>query len=280
MTKHVVVGVDGSDGSRTALVWAFTLARRLDVQLQVVSAWQFPGGLVLPIASRSVSRSVVAQEAEHEVGTFVTSTLGEDAGSASVDVVMGSPVLALVDRVSSDSVLVVGSRGRGGLPGLLLGSVSRECVEHAGCPVVVVRGESRDAIGRGPIVVGVDLSDDSARAVEWALAVDEHLSVGVSGVYAWNPPQAELRPSRIEQLREDAFAAVDQWMEHRWPSIERVEVDGDPRRVLQTIVEARDAPLLVLGRRGAGDLAPLRIGSVASHLVTTAPTAVAVVPRR
>jgi nucleotide-binding universal stress UspA family protein len=84
---------------------------------------------------------------------------------------LGWAAPVLIDASQNADLLLVGSRGRGGFAGMLLGSVSRHCAAHAHCPVVVVRGGHDSTVERRRrIVVGVDGSPSSRRAPEWAAA--------------------------------------------------------------------------------------------------------------
>ena len=276
MPNKVVVGVDGSEHSRFALAWGAAAARALGVRLQVVTAWEYPSGMVLPFAPPSVTPSEMEAQATQDLAAFVEPTLGADS-DAELTVTTGSPAGALLESVSSDSLLVVGTRGRGGFRSLVLGSVSRACVEHAPCPIVVVRGEG-PLPGDGPVVVGVDLGDDAAVALDWATGLHGALGVGVIAVLAWTPPPAELRSGRVDDLRTEAVAALDEWVDARWPGVEHVALDGEARKVLREYVEDVEPSLLVVGRRGVSGLEPMHLGSVASYLVARSPTAVAVIP--
>jgi nucleotide-binding universal stress UspA family protein len=134
----VVVGVDGSDGSKAALRFALDEARRRSATLRVVTVWEFPAtiamGMVLPPDFDDVS----AQAAEHSAQAAIDQ-LGEAGVPVELKVLDGNPAGALIAQARDADVLVVGSRGRGGFRELLLGSVSQACVHHAGCPVVVIR---------------------------------------------------------------------------------------------------------------------------------------------
>ena len=118
----IVVGVDGSEESRRALEWALTWARHHDARVRVVYAY---GG------------NESEREAELIVNAEVTT-----AGTEDVDVVPealpGPAVRVLLEAAREAELLVVGSRGRHGFPGLLLGSVSQQLAHHAVCPVVIV----------------------------------------------------------------------------------------------------------------------------------------------
>lgn len=139
---RVVVGVDGSEPSEAALRWAADEARRRGTGLHVVTCWDFPmlpwGPYQPPISSEALQRDARAV-AEKEIANV----LGESAEDldVSVEVIEGPASLRLLDFGRIAEMIVVGSRGRGGFAGLLLGSVSQHLAEHAPCPVVIVHSE-------------------------------------------------------------------------------------------------------------------------------------------
>jgi nucleotide-binding universal stress UspA family protein len=136
----VVVGVDGSPGSVAALKYAVEEAKLRGAGLTAVTAWSVP-----PLA---YAGEVEWTGAELDPKTFeaaADSTLasalsGVDTQGVEVHQVVrqGQPADALVLEAGEDDLLVVGSRGLGGFRGLLLGSVSQQCAQHARCPVTVV----------------------------------------------------------------------------------------------------------------------------------------------
>jgi nucleotide-binding universal stress UspA family protein len=135
--RRVIVGVDGSDGSRAALRWAAAEARQWDVPLVAVWAWEFSPLIVAteaPTEIDELSRAVATRL--HET---LVAELGED-GADGVEplIVEDAPVQAILDAATPDDLIVVGSRGLGGLKGLVLGSVSRQVVHDSPCPVTVV----------------------------------------------------------------------------------------------------------------------------------------------
>lgn len=136
--NKVIVGVDGSEGSRAALRWAAAEADRWDAPLVAVWAWEFSPLIVAtdaPTEIEELSR-VVAQRL-HE--TLVAELGEERADRVESEVVEDTPVRALLDRAGEDDLIVVGSRGYGGFKGMLLGSVSQQVVHYAPCPVTIVR---------------------------------------------------------------------------------------------------------------------------------------------
>lgn len=135
MTK-VVVGVDGSPASRAAVRWAAEQARLRNTELVAVESWEFSPLIFaadVPVALDELRASVV-----NHLHSVVEAEAGA-APSVTELVVEKAPVPALLEQCEPDDVLVVGSRGRGGFAGLLLGSVSQQLAQHSTCPVVIVR---------------------------------------------------------------------------------------------------------------------------------------------
>src|SRR6185503_12473942 len=99
-------------------------------------------------------------------------------------VAQGDAAGVLVEAAAGADLLVVGSRGRGGVTGTVLGSVSRACLQHAPCPVAVVHDVAPTE--RSRIVVGVDGSPGARAALEWAYAEAELRDVGVFAVCAYD----------------------------------------------------------------------------------------------
>ena len=132
---RVVVGVDGSESSKQALRWAVRLAASEGSTIEAVTAWDYPPSFNAPVD--------VNWRPDLDAETVMRETLDEvfgDARPAELEerVVHGSARTVLIDASRGASLLVVGSRGHGGFAGLLLGSVSSACSEHAHCPVLVL----------------------------------------------------------------------------------------------------------------------------------------------
>lgn len=139
----IVVGADGSESARDALSWALAEAHLRDVPVHVICAWLVPaqmyGAPLVPVADPAIAESL--RRAAEDVVAETLDALRKAAESVEVEgqVVEGAAGEVLVDAAEAADLLVVGSRGRGGFAGLLLGSVSQHCAQHATCPVVIVR---------------------------------------------------------------------------------------------------------------------------------------------
>lgn len=142
--KRVVVGVDGSDVSYAALRFAMAGAARVGGELIVVHGWELPVPMdptALTAAGYVMDHEVFRARNERYINEIVAEarTAETESVPVRVRVVEGSPARALLDAAEHAELLVVGSRGRGGVAGLLLGSVSQSVLHRATVPVAVVR---------------------------------------------------------------------------------------------------------------------------------------------
>ena len=133
----VVVGVDGSAASIEALRWAATTASTTGAAIHIVTTWDYPTGYGMEAAIGDWDPAADARQIVENAIAAAFPVSRPDAVSTAI--VRGHPAQALIDASRDAAMLVVGSRGRGGFKGLLLGSVSAYCAEHALCPVVVIR---------------------------------------------------------------------------------------------------------------------------------------------
>ncbi len=138
--ERVVVGVDGSEPSRQALRWAAFLAAATGAGVEAVIAWTFPNGAAAGVWPVDWNPERDAADALHAA---VTEALGEQPPVPVRETVTeGGAARVLLEAGRDARILVVGSRGHGGFSGLLLGSVSSACAEHATGAVLVVHGET------------------------------------------------------------------------------------------------------------------------------------------
>jgi nucleotide-binding universal stress UspA family protein len=139
--KTVLVGVDGSRGSRKALSWAAAEAADHGADLIVLNVWEHP--LLTPAGGPSVP-PVDVPDAGRAAGEYLVQVIKEELGEnpavlAQPRVKHGRPAEVLIEQSATADLLVVGTRGHGGFAGLVLGSVSQHVAAYAQCPVTVVR---------------------------------------------------------------------------------------------------------------------------------------------
>jgi nucleotide-binding universal stress UspA family protein len=276
---EILVGVDGSPGSRAALRWSLGVGTELDARVHAVMAWQYPAMAVAPFGPASIRTPEEMDRAtQAKLREMVLAEAGDRSGAIVCDVVRGPAALGLVERAAHDSIeaLVLGARGLGGFTGLALGSVSQHCVERAPCPVVVLR-DGDDGTGAPPrkVLVGLDGSDGSTRALRWALHLAGAVGASLVTATAIAPDAVGWGAERDaeEELRNLSGRAIDSEV----PCTTRV-VAGDPRWSLERAASEEGADLVVVGNRGLGPLRGLVLGSVAAHLVRHAGIAIATVP--
>ena len=141
--EKIVVGIDGSDASKDALRWAVEDARARGAEVVALHAYEAPVPVLDAAPATPIDLPGLVAEAQADAQQFVAKVVDEVIGNVvSVDVapiaVEDEPAKALVDASRDADLLVVGSHGHG-LSGLLIGSVSLECAQHAACPVVIFR---------------------------------------------------------------------------------------------------------------------------------------------
>jgi nucleotide-binding universal stress UspA family protein len=141
----IVVGIDGSEGSERALVFAAGEAALRRRGLRIVAAWHVPtslyaqGFFVSPEVASGFEHAARAS-AEAQAAKVMQ---GHPEVISELLVCERLPAQVLIEQSAEAEMLVVGSRGLGGFRGLLLGSVSQQCAQHARCPVVIVPHEAR-----------------------------------------------------------------------------------------------------------------------------------------
>lgn len=276
----IVVGVDGSPTGERALDWAIEQAQREHRQLTLAhgvdpagSVWLDPIGgadhraLVEVLRDDAVAMLARAREyvAERDPDLGVNTTAWTS-----------DPRVALLTLSEDAALVVVGSRGRGPVRSLLLGSVSTAVSRHASCPVVVVRppAESPSAGARAGVVVGADGTTDSPATVEFAYRqaslMREPLTI-VHCVPEWEPEETvdDLRLPVVEPLS---------GLSEKFPDVvvrtEIVYADAGN----QLTLESHRAVLLVVGAHHGNRLSALVWGSAAQAVVEHATCPVVVVP--
>jgi nucleotide-binding universal stress UspA family protein len=136
---RIVVGVDGFESSQAALGWAIRQAKLTGAVVEAVTVWHIPPGTSWVPATDTPD---YRDDAFAILSEAITEMCAVDPDvQVCPRVVEGRAGQVLVEAADGADLLVVGSRGHGGLAGALLGSVGQYCVHHAPCPVVIMRGK-------------------------------------------------------------------------------------------------------------------------------------------
>ncbi|MGC1212371.1 MAG: universal stress protein [Micromonospora sp.] len=285
--EEILVGYDGSADAKIALNWAMDEAGRSGrpVRLAYVFEWLTVAGWVGPGVAPGIWPDERARREVEDLVHRAAEDAAADRPGLTVhgEVFDGPPALVLQERSDDAGMLVLGSRGHGGFAGLLAGSTAVSVAAHAHCPVVVVR--DGQAATSGPVVVGVDGSESSQRALGFAVERAAQRDVPLRVVRVWEPPgERRVGPGfDLEEATATERAAVEdelaQWRE-TFPDVP-VEVRVTPGNPAALLVEAsREAQLVVVGSRGRGGLRGMVLGSVSQQLIHHAHCPVAVVRER
>ncbi|MFD5835942.1 universal stress protein [Streptomyces collinus] len=290
MELPLVVGVDGSDSSLQAVDWAVDEAARLGLSLRLVHAslWERYEGRRPSFSTDRPAEEVLA---EHIAASCAErAQLRNPQVKVSSDVLPDDAVSALLHAAHESFALVVGSRGRGDVAGLLLGSVSLAVAARAVCPVFVVRGGERNQQGTfRKVMVGVGDSTEGSAAVRFAFREAEARGCSLHAVRAWRRPAHEhvdhpLVADDAAGAHEERASALltaalrDAVRDHPQVDVHRQVVEGPAHKaLLDASAEADLAVVGVLRRHGHFGL---QLGRVAHALLHHAACPVAVVPQR
>ena len=288
MGAGIVVGYDGSEHASIAVDWAATEAVSRGVMLTLAAATSVPlegmrfGGSVLTPDAIDDLLQRLQEATQARADEARKAHPGLDVG---VKVALGSPASVLVEASANADMVVVGSRGMGGFRGLLVGSVGVQVASNAACPAVVVRKAPSPTAST--VVVGVDGSELSLAALDFAIDMADRRGWRVLAVHAWEIPAYDVLaapsgppPIDLEELaasEERAFAESLAGLRERHPdvTVEQVVVKGQSVRA---ILDASDDPaLIVMGSRGRGEFLGAVLGSVSQGVLHRAKVPVAVI---
>jgi nucleotide-binding universal stress UspA family protein len=279
----IVVGVDGSAASASAVRWAAREAELRNLPLMVVSVLApvvQAGGPwpEVPVPEEYVR--LQRAEATEVVDKAVRSAADGTAAALQItgEVVLGPIMATLVDMSTRADMMVVGCRGEDAVSRALLGSVSSGLVHHAHCPVAIIHAEELPSL-RAPVVVGIDGSPTSELAT--AIAFDEASRRGVDlvALHAWSdmgPIEfasanwAPIEWRNIKVAEEEVLSERLSGWNDQYPdvTVHRVVVCDRPGpRLLERAGEAQS---LVLGSHGRGGFPGMLLGSVCNAVVNSA----------
>ncbi len=289
MDKRLIVGVDGSDDSLGAVDWAVHEAVRRAVALHVVyaSLWEqyeraAPGLGAEPPPEEIAAEHIVAAAAER------AARIAPEV-AVTTRIVGREPIAALLGEGDAAAAIVLGSRGRGGLRTMLLGSTSLGVAARAPCPVVVVRGAPQEpAAAFSRIVLGVGDPGRCSAAVGFAFAQARVRDAGLVAVHAWRRPShglpgtghasgQEVAAEHHEAERVLDAALLAPARAHPDVEVRRRTPEGRARGFL--LDASRTADLVVVGARHRPVAVGLQLGPVSHALLHHASCPVAVVPQ-
>jgi nucleotide-binding universal stress UspA family protein len=269
----VTVGVDGSEHSRRALEWAAAEARLRGAPLHVLHAFPFD----VPRSAGPDPYVATATQNLRDVAAHARQ-LDDKRLTVSTAVVDGLPSKVLVEESRRCALLVIGSRGHGGFERLLLGSTAVDVTANAACPVTVIPA-GEDMVGRpGDVVVGVDDSAGSQRALEFAFGRAAQRRARLTAVHVWQLPTVygaygspELLQTDPDRVEGEASALLSRALEPWQAGYPQVPVTSHVVRgqVVAALVEASRTrgEVVVVGARGRSVLAGTILGSVSQALL-------------
>jgi len=290
---RILLATDGSEGARLASDTAATLVASTDSELHVVCVGPGLPLYELPDYPARFEETVAAQKHEAQRVLDTEAKRLEDAGAAVAEARLETDerpdrvIVRLAEELNA-GLIVVGSRGLGGLRGALMGSVSSSVVHHAHCPVMVVRDEPLALPTR--ILLATDGSEDARRATDAALDLAERLDSELHLTYVESMPQRHAGPARFAiDLPPEVVAGVEEEAEIKLAEqvgemgegrgkIPRAHARvGSPAAEIVALAEELEAGLLVVGSRGLGGIRRALMGSVSDSVVRHAHCPVLVV---
>ncbi|WP_216216592.1 universal stress protein [Amycolatopsis aidingensis] len=285
----IVVGVDGSHAANRAVEWAARMAAERNLGLYLVHAFHpggsYGGGLPAPLD---------VFEALEQEGRRILEESAAAAGSVAsglavqTDLRREAPVPVLLELSGVARMIVLGASGSGGFAGMRLGSTAIAVSAHARCPVAVVRGrDGADGLPEeGPVVVGVDGSPISDRAIGVAFDEATERNAPLVAVHSWvdgdyddvfSPERFNAVWESVDEIEQRSLAERLAGWQEKYPDVpvERVVVRDRPRH--QLLEWSGRARLVVVGSRGRGGFRGMLLGSTSQALVQHAQCPVLVV---
>ena len=273
---RVLVGTDGSVGAQAALRWALTLVDGEDDELIVATVRVPPLLEMLP-------REIEARRAEDAALFYEWCAPARESKVQFRELLLeGDPREQLLSAAKAETVdlIVVGARGTGGhRHALHLGSTTHHLAHHTQLPLVAIPPASK-AAWPATVVVGLDGSPGSLRAVDWLASFGARLTDNVLAVNA-QKPLAELPRDHPDSRFRAALDEMEQWvapLSGVGLNARTLVMSGDAVDVLADAAIAEEAGLLVVGSRGHGGIAGLRLGATALKVLHLAQIPVLMVP--
>ncbi len=288
LPEKILLAADGSEEAALAARAATDMAGGFGSELHIVHAWR---AMPSPPYYSGLMRKHFDQEAQSLLQRQVEKIEDEGTEVAGAHLKAGSPVeeiLDLAEGIGAD-LIVMGSRGRGPLERLALGSVSEGVVYGGSAPVLVVRGGERDWPPR-LVVVADDGSETARRAGDLAATIGGVFSAKglLARVYPELPEVSEEDWEIDRRVIEDEMAKAERWLMERATRLKktlggraRVRISvGDPASELVESTRGHGPCVMALGSRGHGRMGRMRLGSVSAKVLRASDCSVLVYPAR
>lgn len=282
----ILVGVDGSPESLAAVRWAAgesTLRRRPVTLMHVVSpiivSWSIEAVLSDYQAWQEANADNVIKIAEETLQTSIDDSFCPEV---IIERRHDGVLTELTEASRNADMVVVGSRGLGQVGGVVLGSVSRNLLHHAQCPVTIVKDSVARIADRGlPVLLGIDGSPSSEAAIGFAFEEAARRRVELVALHAWSDvalfPFLGMDWHKYEDQGHEILGERLAGWQEQYPdvTVRRRIVCDKPARWL--IDESRHSQLVVVGSRGRGGISSMLLGSVSASVAESALAPVAVV---
>jgi nucleotide-binding universal stress UspA family protein len=280
---RIIAGIDGSSGADAALRWAADEADLRDAELVALLAWGYLDQHPIP-GHEGFDPEYGQADAEEAANEYVARALGANHRPVTVKAICDLPARALLEASAGADLLVMGARGIGGFRGLLVGSVTQRCLNETTVALALIH-EPHLGDPSGPVVVGVDGSDNAAVAYRWAYDEAGRRGAHLKAVYAWQEPMgggesfglvvddAALEEAAVDTVEKVVTTASG---DASPITVERVAARGRAAPVL--IEESASAALVVVGHRGHRRWGRVALGSVAQQVAHHGRCPVVVVP--
>jgi nucleotide-binding universal stress UspA family protein len=278
-SRPILVGLDGSENSESAMWWAVDIAVESKRSLRLLTCYALPALIGMGVSAGYVGPMLSSEEHHRTALDLMKSKVLKTHPELEIEMFLdqGSPVLALLKAATDASMIVIGTKGVGSGHALLMGSVSYAIAHRAECPVVLVP-ETAKRTSTGRVVVGIDSSKGALDAADWALHFAEDMHRNLELISAWHYPYSAMSPEfgvmsgpDIDELRlamlRDARKLVNRVKKHLSEdegsrvSISAEVIEGSAADALVEHTTPQD--ILVVGSKSHSLIASVLLGSTA-----------------